>query len=399
MRRSVIIDQDTFGPAGTNLQSIALLLNAPDVEVLGITVPTGDHWRDQQVRHALRFLEIIGRTEVPVVPGAENPLATTPAEVAQWEQRHGKLIYNGAWDLARPGRWADPRHSPDLPEGNPTTAPAGESAADFIVRLARTRPGEIALWCAAPLTNLAQALHLEPRLPELIREVHCMGGAFAPATDAREFAQNPRREFNFRFDAEATRLVLRAPWRRLTCSPIDVSQNVRATPDLFATLAGRDTPLARYLDRFGPRQRPMWDEVAAATWIDESLVTRWAEWFLDVELDRGPHWGETLSWPPDSSAVGGSADPETGLSRNDAVERWGEASPPSRYELRLTEDGSPYPAPIGLAKFARNRASTEWTRPSEAGYLCQPTAPRPARVQLEIDVPRFRELFLALCSR
>lgn len=112
MPRRVIIDQDTYGPAGTNLQSIALLLHAPDVEVLGITVPTGDHWRDHQVRHALRFLEIIGRTEVPVVPGAELPLATTPAEVAQWEQQHGKLIYNGAWDLARAGRWADPRHTP-----------------------------------------------------------------------------------------------------------------------------------------------------------------------------------------------------------------------------------------------------------------------------------------------
>jgi inosine-uridine nucleoside N-ribohydrolase len=350
MRRPVIIDQDTLGPAGTNLQSIALLLQAPGVEVLGITVPTGDHWRDHQVRHALRFLEIIGRTEVPVVPGAEQPLATTPADVACWEQRHGKLIYNGAWDLARPGRWADPRHTPDLPEGNPTTAPAGESAADFIVRLARARPGEIALWCAAPLTNVAQALEREPRLPGFIREIHCMGGAFAPITDAREFAQNPRREFNFRFDAEATRRVLRAPWRRLTCSPIDVSQNVRASPELFAALARSDTALTRYLDRFGPRQRPMWDEVAAATWIDDSLVTRWAELLLDVELDRGPHWGETLSWPPETPDVAGISDPGTGL--------------------------------------------------SEAGYN-RPTAaaPRPARVQLEIDVARFRELFLALCSR
>ena len=57
-RRSVIIDQDTLGPAGTNLQSVALLLNAPDVDVLGICVCTGDHWRDHQVRQALRLLEL-----------------------------------------------------------------------------------------------------------------------------------------------------------------------------------------------------------------------------------------------------------------------------------------------------------------------------------------------------
>lgn len=296
-RRALIIDQDTHGPAGTNLQAVALLLRAPDTDVLGLTVCTGDHWRDHQVRQALRFLEIVGRPDVPVVPGAEMPLVNTPAATAAWEARHGKLIYNGAWDLARPGRWADPRHTPDLPEGNPATAPAAESAAAFIVRHCRARPGEISLWCAAPFTNLALALRLEPQLPALVRELHFMGGSFAPATAAREFARTPRREFNFRFDAEAARAVLRAPWPKIVCSPIDVSQNLRAHPDLFAAIARADTPLARYLDCFGPRNRPMWDEVAAATWIDPTLVTRAETLLLDVELDPGAQYGDTLSWP------------------------------------------------------------------------------------------------------
>lgn len=297
-RRKVILDQDTLGPAGTNLQSIALLLNAPDVDVLGICVPTGDHWRDHQVRHALRLLEILARTDVPVVPGAVMPLVNTPADTALWEKQHGKLIYNGAWDLARPGKWADPLHTPDLPEGNPTTAPSAEAAAAFIVRLARAHPGEISLWCAAPLTNVAVALRLEPRLPTLVRELHFMGGSFSPMTEAREFRHTPRREFNVRFDAEAARAVFRAPWPRVTCSPIDVSNHTRATPALFAAIARADTPLARYLDRFGPRHRPMWDEVAAATWIDPTLVTHHEDLFIDVNLDRGAGYGDTLSWEP-----------------------------------------------------------------------------------------------------
>ncbi len=300
-RRKLIIDQDTLGPATTNLQSVALLLNAPDVEVLGLCVPTGDQWRDQQVRHALRFLEIIGRTEIPVVPGALNPLVTTRADCAAWEHAHGKLIYNGAWDLARPGKWADPHHTPDLAEGNPATLPAHETAAAFIVRQARAHPGELSLWCAAPFTDVALALHLEPRLPALIRELHFMGGSFAPATDAREFKLTPRREFNLRFDPEAARVVFRAPWARVTCSPIDVSGHTRATPELFAQIAAADTPLARYLDRFGQRQRPMWDEVAAATWIDPTLVTHADERILDVDLDRGPHYGDTIDWPVDAA--------------------------------------------------------------------------------------------------
>jgi inosine-uridine nucleoside N-ribohydrolase len=250
MRRKVIIDQDTLGPATSNLQSVALLLQSPDTEVLGLCVPTGDHWRDQQVRHALRFLEIIGRTDVPVVPGAEHPLVNTATATSTWEKLHGRLIYKGAWDLARPGKWADPRHTPDLPEGNPTTAPAAESAASFIVRQARVHPGEITLWCAGPLTDLALALQLEPALPTLIRELHFMGGAFNPHTDAREFRHHPRREFNIRFDPEAAHAVLRAPWARVTCSPIDISQDIKSTPELFARIAqNSSSPLARYLDR------------------------------------------------------------------------------------------------------------------------------------------------------
>ena len=48
-KRKVIIDQDAFGPAGSNLQAILLLLQADDVDVLGITVTSGDGWRDEEV--------------------------------------------------------------------------------------------------------------------------------------------------------------------------------------------------------------------------------------------------------------------------------------------------------------------------------------------------------------
>ena len=296
-RRKVIIDQDTLGPASTNLQSVAMLLNAPDVDVLGICVPTGDQWRDVQVRHALRLLEIMGRTDVPVVPGALTPLVHTPTDHAVWEKQHGRLYYNGAWDLARPGRSANPFSAPDLPEGNPTTKPADEHAANFIIRLAKKFPGEISLWCAAPLTDIALAVRLEPSLPSLIRELHFMGGSFHPMTDSREFKHTPRREFNVRFDPEAARIVLRAPWAKITCSPIDISQHVRSTPEHFATIARARTPLAAYLEKFGERGRPLWDEIAAATWIDPTLVDHAEDCFIDVNLDRGAGYGDALSWP------------------------------------------------------------------------------------------------------
>ena len=72
--RKVIIDQDGAGPGGTDQQSILLLIQSPQTDVLGITVVTGDLWLKEEVAHTLRTLEIIGRADIPVVPGAEYPL-------------------------------------------------------------------------------------------------------------------------------------------------------------------------------------------------------------------------------------------------------------------------------------------------------------------------------------
>src|ERR1700716_1093440 len=85
-KRKIIIDQDAAGPAGTDLQSTLLLIQSPQTEVLGVTVVTGDQWLKAEVAHTLRMLEIIGRTDIPVVPGAELPLVRRKEETELGEQ-------------------------------------------------------------------------------------------------------------------------------------------------------------------------------------------------------------------------------------------------------------------------------------------------------------------------
>jgi purine nucleosidase len=94
-RRKVIIDQDCSGPGGSNLQTLLVMLQSPQIEVLGITVVSGDQWRDEEVAHTLRLLEIIGRTDVPVVPGAVFPLVYRREEAQLWQERYGKVAYAG----------------------------------------------------------------------------------------------------------------------------------------------------------------------------------------------------------------------------------------------------------------------------------------------------------------
>src|SRR3981081_4964283 len=133
-RRKVIINEDCSGPGGSNLQTLLVMNQSPPAEVLGITVVSGDQWRDEEVAHTLRLLEIIGRTDIPVVPGAVFPLVHRREETQLWQQRYGRVAYAGAWDDRW---WHEPFVVPPLPEGKPATKPADEDAAHFVIRMVR----------------------------------------------------------------------------------------------------------------------------------------------------------------------------------------------------------------------------------------------------------------------
>jgi purine nucleosidase len=295
-RRKVIIDQDAAGPGGTGQQSILLLIQSSQTEVLGITVVTGDQWRDEEVEHTLRTLEIIGRTDIPVVPGAEYPLLRRKADTELWERQYGSVAWLGAWT---PRLWHEADFVPPLPEGPPATKPAAEDAAHFLIRMVRRYPHQVTLYEGGPMTNLALAISIDPQFASLAKELVFMGASLNPQSKDPEFANNPRHEFNLWFDPEAAHIVLRAAWPRITCTPVDISIKTSFTPEMAREIGAGDTPLARYVEKYqpsGPGHRYMWDELAAAAWLDQSLITREEVRFLDVDLDHGAGYGNTLTW-------------------------------------------------------------------------------------------------------
>jgi inosine-uridine nucleoside N-ribohydrolase len=295
-RRKVIINEDCSGAGGSNMQTLLMLIQSPQVEVLGITVVSGDQWRDEEVAHTLRLLEIIGRTDIPVVPGAVFPLIRTRAESQLWQQHYGKVAYAGAWDDRW---WHESGVVPALAEGQPTTKPADEDAAHFLIRMVRKYPHEVTIYEGGPMTNLALAISLDPQFPELAQELVFMGGSLSPQTDNPEFLNNPRHEFNFWFDPEAAHIVLRAPWKKIVCTPTDISVKTHMTPALVKQIEASGTPLAHYIARFAmftPGADIMWDELAAAAWIDPSLITKSETRYMSVDIDRGAGYGNTLTW-------------------------------------------------------------------------------------------------------
>src|ERR1700722_9895639 len=88
-RRMILIDQDGSGPGGSNQMAMMVLLQSPKAEVLGITMVSGNAWEPEEVQHTLRMLELIHRTDVPVVPGAIFPLVRTEQKSQIEQQLYG----------------------------------------------------------------------------------------------------------------------------------------------------------------------------------------------------------------------------------------------------------------------------------------------------------------------
>jgi purine nucleosidase len=294
-RHKVIVDQDEAGPAGTDQQSTLLLIQSPQAQVLGITVVTGDMWLREEVAHTLRMLEIVGRTDIPVVAGAEYPLVRQKQETELWEQRYGQIAWLGAWT---PRVYHPPADLGDMKEGKPTTKPLQEDAAHFLVRMVRQYPNEVTIYAGGPMTNLALAISIDPEFPNLVKELVFMGASLSPQTSDPEFLNLPRHEFNIWFDPEAAHIVLRAKWKKVVCTPVDISLKTSLTQEMVDRVKMADSPVARYIGSYArvSKNNYMWDELAAAAWLDPSIITRKESRFMDVDLDRGAGYGNILTW-------------------------------------------------------------------------------------------------------
>lgn len=295
-KRKVIIDQDAAGPGGTDMQSILALVNSPDTNVLGITVLTGDAWRDEEVQHTLRLMEIIGRPDIPVVPGAVFPLVNSKEYIEKWQILHGKMVYEGAWNFApHGGKVHGPYEVPPMPEGKPTIQASTENAANFLVKMVRQYPHEVTIYAAGPMTDLATAIALDPRFPELSKELIVMGGSINPYTDNPEFALSPSHEFNFWMDPEASSAVLHAHWPRAVVTTVDISVKTRMDKELIDEIRKSPTPAAQYVAKYA-HANFLWDELAAVAWLDPSIITKWKKLYMDVDTDHGAGYGNTLVW-------------------------------------------------------------------------------------------------------
>ena len=88
---------------------------------------------------------------------------------------------------------------------------------------------------------------------------------------------------------------LRAPWKKIVCTPVDISIKTQLTREMVKRIEASGTDLAHYLARFY-QPNFMWDELAAAAWIDPSIITKKVTLFMSVDIAHEASYGNTLVW-------------------------------------------------------------------------------------------------------
>lgn len=252
-RQKLIYDCD---PGHDDAVALMLAANSPELELLGVTVTAGNQTLENTCRNACHVLQWIGREEIPVYPGCGRPMVREPVTAGDI---HGKTGLDG----------------PVFPPLRKT--PEDEHAVSFLVRTLLASRGDIAVVTSGPMTNLAMAMRLEPRIIGKIQRIVLMGGSYTNGN------VTPAAEFNIIADAEAAHVCFTAG-RPVTMIGLDVTRKVLCLPETVERMAAVNTSASRlFVDLMGhfcKTQReifgwpggPLHDPVTIASLLDPALV-------------------------------------------------------------------------------------------------------------------------------
>jgi inosine-uridine nucleoside N-ribohydrolase len=263
----IILDTD---PGHDDAIALLLALASPELEILGITTVSGNQTLEKTTANALRILEFVQRTDVPVHAGAPRPLVRE-----QWAAAyvHGESGLDG----------------PELPD--PETEPRKGHAIDFIAAQVEEHDG-VVLVPVGPLTNIGLLLAKYPGIESRIARVVLMGGAIA------EGNVTPAAEFNVWADPEAAHRVFTSGID-VTMVGLDVTHKALLLPEKVDEIrrTGRVGSLVaqlydfyheRHVRMYGWEGSPVHDALAVAHVIRDDFVETEHR---HVQVDIGPEPG------------------------------------------------------------------------------------------------------------
>ena len=196
-QKKFIIDADT---GSDDAVAILMALRDPRIEVLGITVVSGNVPLKQGIINTLSTAELCD-VDVKVFAGADKPLTREYIELYTLDefQKHVKT-------LSPDSVTAQCVHGVDG-MGDIGIEPLNknyedEDAVDYLINSFNKDPKEITLVTLGPLTNIAKAIQKDPSIADKIEHCYVMGGTSDGTGNVSAAA-----EYNIWVDPEAAQIV------------------------------------------------------------------------------------------------------------------------------------------------------------------------------------------------
>lgn len=274
--REFWIDTDT---ASDDAVAILMALRSKDINVLGISVVSGNVPVDKGVKNALYTTELCGK-QTPVYKGAAKPLLREPIWAYHFHAEDGM------------GNMNYPDAKLKLAEGN---------AIEKFIDAVRANPGKITLVTLGPLTNIAIAVCMAPDIAEKIEMCYTMGGAAATLGN-----RTPAAEYNIIVDPEAAKIVfdsgiplMMVGWehcRGIANLSQEEIEKVLSFNTPFAKFAieCNGHSIARNRDWLNEPGLALPDPVTMAIAIDPSIASKHSKHYVDVEIKSEVTKGMTV---------------------------------------------------------------------------------------------------------
>ena len=215
-KRKVIIDCD---PGIDDSLAILLALNSPELEVLGLTICSGDVPASLGAKNALKALQMCQRLDIPVYVGEEVPLER---ELVTAQDTHGE-------DGVGENFYED------------VDAKFNYGGVDFIIDTLKNNK-DVSIIALGPLTNIAKAIMKDKKAFDNLDEFISMGGAFRIHGNC-----SPVAEFNYWVDPHGADYVYKNLSKKIHMVGLDVTRKIVLTPNIIEFINRLDKDMAKYI--------------------------------------------------------------------------------------------------------------------------------------------------------